>query len=333
MKRVLTTHAKLKTGEAGEGLQGMARGLAFRLLESGAAIDLREESPPPNVSKEEREALKLAGVRTGRVAAHIPEAQKPAAQRMIAILQASHTGESRRVAPEGAGSFPLDGEWADAELHAQGYLRFGPRAVRADLAERLGWEISKRRREADKPAFELPAELASVVSCPGDEFPAIVKGFGLAPAEKDPETGAVTLWRYLARNRQDGAPRPRKSGPGGPRPRGDGKPGGAPRGKPPAGKGPRGQGGKGQGRGGRPQPRQPDPDSPFAALASLLPPPPPPPKPRKKKKKPKPNPQAAARPEETAKPDTGQADAASPPPDAPDTGAETPSPDKPETSS
>ena len=290
MMRVLTTHAKLKTGEAGQGLQGMARGLAFRLLESGAAIDLREESPPPNVSKEEREALKLAGVRTGRVAAHIPEAQKPAAQRMIAILQASQTGETRRVAPEGAGSFPLDGEWADAELHAQGYLRFGPRAVRADLAERLGWEISKRRREADKPAFELPAELASVISCPGEEFPAIVKGFGLAPAEKDPETGAVTLWRYLARSRQDGPPRSRKPGPGGP-PRGKGRPGGAPHGKPPAGKGPRGQAPKGQGRP-RPQARQPDPDSPFAALASLLPPPPPPPKPRKKKKKEGPAPSA-----------------------------------------
>jgi ATP-dependent RNA helicase SUPV3L1/SUV3 len=281
LKRVLVTHAKLKTGETGEGLQGMARGLAFRLLESGAAIDLREESPPPNVSKDEREALKAAGIRTGRVAAHIPEAQKPAAQRMIAVLQASHNGESRRVAPEGAGSFPLDGEWADAELHAQGYLRFGPRAVRADLAERLGWEISKRRREADKPAFELPAELASVVSCPGEEFPAIVKGFGLAPAEKDPETGVVTLWRYLSRNRQDGPPRGRP----GTR---DNKPGAPPRGKGGPRKGPKGPPKRG------PQQRQPDPDSPFAALASLLPPPPPP-KPKKKKKQPAkaPSPEAA----------------------------------------
>ena len=85
MLRVLPTHAKLKTGETGKELEGMARGLAFRLLESGAAIDLREESPPPHVTREQREAMKAAGLRTGRVAAHIPEAQKPAAQRMIAI--------------------------------------------------------------------------------------------------------------------------------------------------------------------------------------------------------------------------------------------------------
>ena len=221
--RILPTHAKLKTGETGKELEGMARGLAFRLLESGAAIDLREESPPPHITKEQREAMKTAGLRAGRVAAHIPEAQKPAAQRMIAVLQASQTGEQRRVAPEGAGSFPLDGEWAESELHSQGYLRFGRRAVRADLAERLGWEISKRRKDADTPAFELPAELASVVSCPGDEFPAIVKGFGLAPAEKDPETGAVTKWRYLSRHRKDSPPRgkppqggkPHKGKPGG----------------------------------------------------------------------------------------------------------------------
>jgi ATP-dependent RNA helicase SUPV3L1/SUV3 len=153
--------------------------------------------------------------------------------------------------------------------------------VRADLAERLGWEISKRRREADKPAFELPAELASVVSCPGEEFPAIVKGFGLAPAEKDPETGVVTLWRYLSRNRQDGPPRGRP----GTR---DNKPGAPPRGKGGPRKGPKGPPKRG------PQQRQPDPDSPFAALASLLPPPPPP-KPKKKKKQPAkaPSPEAA----------------------------------------
>ncbi|WP_084420939.1 helicase-related protein [Henriciella litoralis] len=311
MLRVLPTHAKLKTAETGSELQGMARGLAFRLLESGASIDLRQESPPPNVSKEDREALKTAGIRTGRVAAHIPDAQKPAAQRLIAILQATHTNESRRVAPEGAGSFPLDGEWAEAELNSQGYLRFGARAVRADLAERLGWEISKRRREADKPAFELPAELASIVSCPGDEFPAIVKGFGLAPAEKDPETGAVTLWRYLSRNRQDGPPR-------GKRPQG--KPGGRPpKGKP--------SGNRPQRGGGRPNPRekQPDPDSPFAALASLLPPAKAPKPPRKKKKsKAKQAPEAAAKPENEAAPPADKT------PESPP--AETPT-DKPETSS
>ncbi|MGB3624449.1 MAG: helicase, partial [Henriciella sp.] len=284
MLRVLPTHAKLKTGETGQALEGMARGLAFQLLESGAAVDLRNDATSGQITPEQREAMKAAGLRTGRVAAHIPDAQKPAAQRMVAILQASQTGETRRVAPEGAGSFPLDGEWAESELNSQGYLRFGKRAVRADLAERLGWEISKRRREAGTPAFELPAELASVVSCPGEEFPAIVKGFGLAPAEKDEETGAVTKWRFLSRHRTDSGP-PRGRKPAG------GKPGNRP---------PKGKGGKSQARqqsrpGGRgPREKQADPDSPFAALASLLPPPPAPKPKKKKKKKPAAKPEAAS---------------------------------------
>lgn len=309
--RVLPTHAKLKTGEAGATLEGMARGLAFRLLESGAAIDLREESPPPQVTKEQREALKAAGLRTGRVAAHVPDAQKPAAQRLIAVLQATQTNETRRVAPEGAGSFPLDGEWADSELHAQGYLRFGKRAVRADLAERLGWEISQKRKEAGTPAFVLPAELASIVSCPGDDFPAIVKGFGLAPAEKDPETGAITKWRFLARHRGDGPPRGKK---------------GPQQAKPPGGP-PKGKKGKPQNKGGPGRRHQaartePDPDSPFAALASLLPPPPPPPKPKKKKKK-----KPAARTADNARTDAPKDEAATPAPSQPGSGeTDTPPP-------
>ncbi|MFN4023551.1 MAG: helicase-related protein [Hyphomonas sp.] len=300
--RLLPTHAKLASGEAGAALEGMARGLTFRILESGAAIDLRTDDPPPRITPEQREALKAAGIRAGRVAAHAPDAQKPAAQRMIAILKAVASGADYPLAPEGAGSFALDGTWPEEALAANGYLRFGRRAVRADLAERLGWEIAKRRKDAGKNAFAIAIDLASMVSCPADDWPGVLKGFGLAPAEKDKETGAVTLWRYGARTRpEDGQGqshppregraqgerpnRPQTEGDrhkGGPRrPRGEGKPGGRPdrRG------GPQGE------QRGAPARRVADPDSPFAALAALLPPPKPPRPPKQKKPKP-PRPQA-----------------------------------------
>jgi ATP-dependent RNA helicase SUPV3L1/SUV3 len=238
------------------------------------------------------------------VAAHVPDAQKPAAQRMIAILRAVFAGEGFPLAPEGAGSFPLDGTWPEEALAANGYLRFGKRAVRADLAERLGWELSKRRREAGKNAFAIPIDLASVVSCPADDWPAVLKGFGLAPAEKDKDSGAVTLWRYGARSRPEegGASRPprrdggqgqgkrpegRHGGKGGPRP--DGNRGGGNKG----GRGGQPQRGPSQ-HGSAPRSRQPDPNSPFAALAALLPPEPPPKKKRKPKKKGGPKPEAGA---------------------------------------
>ncbi|HRJ01167.1 MAG TPA: helicase-related protein, partial [Hyphomonas sp.] len=206
--RILPTHASLAYAKSGETLEGVLRGLAFRILESGASVDLRTDENSPRLSPEQREALKAIGVRAGRVAAYAPDAQKPAAQKMIAILKAIDSSTEYPLAPEGAGSFALDGTWPDEALVANGYLRFGRRAVRADLAERLGWELSKRRKDAGKAVFEIPIDLASVVSCPSEDWPAVLKGFGIAPAEKNAETGAVTLWRFIARARPDTEDRP-----------------------------------------------------------------------------------------------------------------------------
>lgn len=287
IEKRLPTHFKLKFTPDSAGLDGLARGLAFRLIEAGAACDLRGEDRSLLPGPEDRTKLKEAGIRSGRIAAHVPDAQKPAAQRLIALLQSLADGRARKTAPEGAGSFELDGSWPDEDLAAQGYLRFGKRAVRADLAERLGWELSKRRKEAAAAKFEIPPDLASMVSCPLDDFHNVLKGFRIAPAEKDPETGAVTLWRFQSKAHLDAQAQRRadrktarsKPKPSGPRKSPD-RSGRKPRPNPHAG---------------RNQRRQPDPDSPFAALAALLPeksePKPSEPKPKKRKpRKPKPQP-------------------------------------------
>ena len=278
-----------------EDLPGSARGLAYRVLEAGSAVDLRSDDPPMRLSPEEREALKGWGIRAGRVAAYAPETTKPAQQALIARLVSVFTEDKAMIAPTGAGSFAIDDSWTNTALNAQGYLRFGPRAIRADLAERLAWEIDKRRKEAGKNFFEIPAELASVVSCPADAFVEALKGLGLVPAENDAETGAVKAWKYKAKARPEGRPdrRPRR----GPPPARQGSQEGGER--PARAKRAEGKGGKRPPRGDDRKPqksfaaqkaeaRKHDPDNPFAALASLLPPPPPPPKPKPKKKKPKP---------------------------------------------
>lgn len=284
IQKRLPTHFKLKFSPDETALDGLARGLAFRLLEAGAACDLRGQDRALLPGPEDRTKLKEAGIRSGRIAAHIPDAQKPAAQRLIALLQALADGRPREVAPEGAGSFELDGTWAEEDLAAQGYLRFGKRAVRADLAERLGWELSKRRKQADQAKFEIPPELASMVSCPLEDFHNVLKGFRIAPAEKDPETGEVKLWRFQSKAHLEAQEQRRaarkdarkQQNSKGPRKKSDRH----------ANK-PRSHGGGSR----RPAARQPDPDSPFAALAALLPDKTAPkPKKKKKPKKPKPTP-------------------------------------------
>ncbi len=248
----LPTHAALTLGGGAGTLEGLAKGLAYRLVEAGGAVDLRSDGEKGRLTPEQREALKAIGVRAGRVAVYAPAAQKPAAQRLIAILKTAFDGASCPVAPTGAGSFTLDEAWPDAAAAANGYLRFGPRAIRADLAERLAWEIQKRRTEAGANAFALPPDLASIVSCPGDDFPAVLKGFGLTPAERDAETKAPTLWRYASRARPQtqGRRKPPRRADDEAKTTGNGKP---PRPRRPA----------------KPE-RQPDPNSPFAALAGLV---------------------------------------------------------------
>jgi len=73
----LPTHFKLKFSPDNLGLEGLARGLAFRLLESGAAIDLRGDDRSLLPGPDDRTKLKDVGIRLGRIAAHVPDAQKP----------------------------------------------------------------------------------------------------------------------------------------------------------------------------------------------------------------------------------------------------------------
>lgn len=180
-------------------LRGAARGAAYQLLETGAAFDRRHAGPAFALTHVDRAALAAAGVRTGRVAAWLPGLLKPAAATLALALRAVHSGRPAPAAPT-QGSFPLkDHAWSDQMLHTAGYLRLGPRAVRADLAERLAGALVQIRRSSETPAFAVPPELSAQVGCPQADFPAVLRALGLRPAQKDRETGAVKLWRFPAR--------------------------------------------------------------------------------------------------------------------------------------
>ncbi len=215
-RQVLAPAFALKTALDGKDLSGLARGLVFQLLETGAAIDRRSGGrgvpsalADARISSEEREALKAAGVRCGRVAAWVPGLLKPAPARLIVMLRNLFDGSNVSETPEAA-SFPLDGRnWSERMLAAIGYLRMSKRAVRADMAERLSWQLGQARKAAASSAFEVPIDLAALIGCPGEEFPDVLRAMGLKPAERDKDTGAVKLWRFAARARPDEAKAPR----------------------------------------------------------------------------------------------------------------------------
>ena len=187
----------------GKDLRGAARGAAYQLLETGAAFDRRNQGPAFQLGPEERAALNAVGVKAGRVAAWMPGLLKPAAARLMLALRAVHSGHAAPDAPTQS-SFPLkDTQWSDAMLQTAGYLRLGSRAVRADLAERLAGALAQARRGSETSAFVAPPELAAQVGCPLVEFPSILRGLGLKPAEKDKETGAVKLWRFPSQRKHE----------------------------------------------------------------------------------------------------------------------------------
>jgi ATP-dependent RNA helicase SUPV3L1/SUV3 len=182
----------------GATLRGGARGAAYQLLETGAAFDRRHGSHAFELSAEDRAALNAAGVKAGRIAVWLPGLLKPSAARLALALRAVHSGKLAPAVPTQS-SFPLkEAAWTDAMLNTAGYIRLGPRAVRADLAERLASSLSQVRRGSETSAFVVPPELAAQVGCPNADFPAILRALGLKPAEKDKETGAVKLWRFPA---------------------------------------------------------------------------------------------------------------------------------------
>jgi ATP-dependent RNA helicase SUPV3L1/SUV3 len=190
----------------GDTLKGAARGTAYQLLQNGAAFDRRSDGGSRSVlllSPEDRAALNAAGVKSGRVAAWLPALLKPAPAALALALRTVHAQLSARPALSQS-SFTLKEPWPDVLLWTAGYLRLGPRAVRADLAERLVVFLGRIRRGSETSAFGVPPELAAHIGCPSAELPAVLRSLGLKPAERDRATGAVKLWRFAAIRAQSG---------------------------------------------------------------------------------------------------------------------------------
>ena len=67
-----------------------------------------------------------------------------------------------------------------------------PRKLNPEAAAGFGPRLAQLRKAAGISQMALAAE----IGCPIAEFPQVVKGLGLKPAERDKATNAVTLWRF-----------------------------------------------------------------------------------------------------------------------------------------
>jgi ATP-dependent RNA helicase SUPV3L1/SUV3 len=186
--------------EDDEEISGLARGLAFRLVESLGVLPREEVAEDVKaLSQQERAGLRKHGVRFGAFHIFAPLLLKPAPTMLRLLLWAlslekqGRLDRSKLPEPPGQGltSVAFDRSTPRGFYRMVGFRLCGSRAVRIDMLERLGDLIRDRvfwkpRFEGEaRPAgsiegggFAIVPDMMSLVGCSGEEFAAILRSLG-----------------------------------------------------------------------------------------------------------------------------------------------------------
>ncbi|MCB1504841.1 MAG: helicase [Hyphomicrobiaceae bacterium] len=183
-----------------EDLSGLARGIAFRLVE-GFGV-LRRDTVSDEIrtlDQPARASLRRYGVRFGAFNIFVPLLLKPAAAELLLTLWSLKSAQDHGLAldalPEppraGLTSLATDPQIPEAFYRACGFHVCGPRAVRIDILERLADLIRpllawRPETPGDKvPAgatgdggFTIVPDMMSILGCSGDELGAVLKSLG-----------------------------------------------------------------------------------------------------------------------------------------------------------
>ena len=187
--------------KSAEGLEGLARGVAFRIVE-GLGILERQEAADEirQLDQDMRASLRKLGVRFGAYNIYVPALLKPAPSQLLAQLWAMKHGsldmnglsDLPQLSASGRTSIPVD-QTIDKSLYkVVGFRVCGPRAVRVDILERLAdlirplvaWkpldaEVSPPEGAiAQGGGFTVTVAMTSLLGCAGEDFSAILKSLG-----------------------------------------------------------------------------------------------------------------------------------------------------------
>ncbi len=200
--------------KAAEGLEGLARGIAFRIVE-GLGILGRQDAADEirQLDQDMRASLRKLGVRFGAYNIYVPILLKPAPSQLLAQLWALKHGamdmkglsELPQLSASGRTSIPVDNEIDKALYRVVGFRVCGPRAVRIDILERLADLI--RPLIAWKPldadvappdgaietggGFTVTVAMTSLLGCAGEDFSAVLKSLGYRVEMKEVQRPAA----------------------------------------------------------------------------------------------------------------------------------------------
>jgi ATP-dependent RNA helicase SUPV3L1/SUV3 len=201
---------------AAEDVAGIARGIAFQLIEALGVLERQKVAEEvKGVDQPSRALLRRYGVRFGAYHLYLPALLKPAPRGLAAQLWMLKNGnpedkslvELQRLASSGRTSIPVDKDTPKALYRTIGYRVCGERAIRVDILERLADLIRpalawREGSSGAKPpgafngfGFTVTGAMTSLTGASGEDFASILRSLGyrmekrLKPAE--PETAAT----------------------------------------------------------------------------------------------------------------------------------------------
>ena len=180
---------KLEAAVADGRIKGLARGLAFRLVEAGGVLDrasVRAETRA--LSQVERRALRGLGVRLGAFSIYMPSLLKPEARALTQALAARDV-PGWRPATDELSPLPAQAPSARA-LAAFGLRAVGRLAVPVEQLERLDELLRAGVKQGD--GVVLSDQAREELGWSPDEVREILKALGFAAVKRQ---GEATAWR------------------------------------------------------------------------------------------------------------------------------------------
>ncbi|MDD7969511.1 helicase-related protein [Roseinatronobacter alkalisoli] len=166
-----------------ETLSGLARGVAFQLVEAMGVIPREQIAQDIKaLDQDARGMLRKHGVRFGQYTVFLPLLLKPAPTRLRLVLKSLAEGldEFPESPPAGLVTIPHLPEIPTAHYNMSGYRPAGARAIRIDMLERLADLL----RACDSRAgFEATPDMLSITGTTLEQFADMMQGLGYA-AEK-----------------------------------------------------------------------------------------------------------------------------------------------------
>jgi ATP-dependent RNA helicase SUPV3L1/SUV3 len=185
--------------DAAGDLTGLARGVAFRLVEKFGILRRDEVADDVRqLDQDVRKTMRRYGIRFGTYHIYLPQILKPQAAGTALVLWAlSARSKGAKIAklpdPPGQGltSVPFDRNMPHGFYEACGFMPCRKRAVRIDMLERLADLIRPRifwKPDADNTqrpegsveggGFTVIPDMMSLVGCSGEEFEAVLTTLG-----------------------------------------------------------------------------------------------------------------------------------------------------------